>query len=102
MTAQPTYTPWFKLVLRVGRAPLPVYWPTRAGGTVKRDSEPVQETTELLPGASSSSMFALKSDLTTGTRGREEARGGRTSGEGAEGGADGKKGQMSHGAVNLG
>ena len=92
-----------------------VYWPIRAGGTVERDSEPVQEITELLHGASSSSMFALKSrsDLTTGTRGREEARGSRTSGEGGEGGEDrtvdgnpegarmGKKEQMSHGAVNL-
>ena len=93
-----------------------VYWPTRAGGTVEPDSEPVQETTELSHGASSSSMIALKSrnDLTTGTRGWEEARGTRTSGEGAEGGGDstmdgnpegarmGKKEQMSHhGAVNL-
>ena len=41
-------------------------------------------------GASSSSMFAFKGrgDLATGTRGREEARGSRTGGEGAEGGAD--------------
>ena len=68
-----------------------VYWPIRAGGTVERDSEPVQEITELLHGASSSSMFALKSrsDLATGTGGREEAGGGRTGGAGAEGGADG-------------
>ena len=36
-------------------------------------------------------MFAFKGrcDLATGTRGREEARGGRAGGEGAEGGADG-------------
>ena len=70
---------------------MPVYWPTRDGGAVERDSESVQKTPELLHGASSSSMFALKgwSDLTTGTRGREEARGGRTGGAGAEGGADG-------------
>ena len=61
-------------------------------------------------------MSALKGgcDLATGTRGREEARGGRVSGAGAEGGADGtvdvnpkgarmgKEGQMLHGAVNMG
>ena len=42
-------------------------------------------------GASSSSMFALKSrsDLATGTGGREEVGGGRTGGAGAERGADG-------------
>ena len=70
---------------------MPVYWPTRAGGTVECDSESVQETFKLYNGASSSSMFALKGgcDLATGTRGREEARGSRTGGEGAEGGADG-------------
>ena len=69
---------------------MPVYWPTRAGGAAERDSESVQKTPELLHGASSSSMFALKGgcDLATGTRGREEARGSRTGGEGAEGGAD--------------
>ena len=60
-------------------------------------------------------MFALKGrcDLTTGKGGREEARGGRTGGERAEGGAEstvdgntegagmGKEGQMPHGAVRL-
>ena len=61
-------------------------------------------------------MPAVKggSDFTTGAGGREEARGGRTGGEGAEGGAEstvdgntegagmGKEGQkMPHGAVRL-
>ena len=52
-------------------------------------------------------------DLATGAGGWQEARGGRTAGEGAEGGAAGtvdgdpegtgvgKKGQMPYGAVNL-
>ena len=95
---------------------MPVYWPTRAGGTVERDSESVQETFKLYNGASSSSMFALKGrcDLTTGAGGWQEARGGRTGGEGAQGGEEstvdgdfkgarlGKEGQMPYGAVNLG
>ena len=39
-----------------GGAPVPVNWPTRAGGAAERDSEPVQEIVELVHSSSTSPM----------------------------------------------